>query len=268
MFGPPPGMARTRPDGSFTMSNIAAGEYRLEARATGDSDMSSASGPVYAEATSVPITVAGRDIAGLAIVTAPTATATGRVVFEGGAPAGFQPNALMVVGMADSPTGMMFGGQGRVRDDWTFELKGIVGRRTIRPMGMLGNWAVKSVTLDDRDVTDAPLDFKPGERIDGLEITLSQQMPSIAGTVRGEREPASDYVVVAFPPDSQRWGLQSRYVLKGLPPAEYLLVALEYLEAGEEGDPELLDKLRRAATTVTVGEGESKTVSLKLSPQP
>ena len=229
----------------------------------------------------MPITIAGRDVTGLAIVTSPTATVSGRVVFDGGAPPGFQPSAMMVVGMADSPMGMMFGGQGRVRDDWTFELKGLVGRRTIRPVSTPPNWSLKSVMLDDQDVTDAPMDFKPGDRVTGLEITLSQQMPSISGTVRGERDqPAPDYVVVAFSPDTQKWGHQSRYVrsarpdqsgkfvLNGLPPADYLLIALDYLEPGEEGDPEVLEKLRRGATTVTLADGETKTVSLKLSRQP
>ena len=238
-------------------------------------------GPVYAEAASVPVSVAGRDITGLTIVTAPTATATGRIVFEGGVPSGLQPGAVSVFGTPETPMMTMFpGGSGRARDDWTFEVKGLSGRRFIRAGGPPGGWALKSVTLNDQDITDTAIEFKAGDTLSGFEITFSQHLPSIAGTVQGERNlPADDYVVVAFSSDNRRWGFQTRYVrsarpdqggkflLRTLPPDEYLVAAVEFLEPGEEGDPELLEKLRRHATTVTLGEGESKTVTLKLAPE-
>ena len=170
------------------------------------------------------------------------------------------------------------GGPSRVHDDWTFEIKGLSGRRFIRAGGPPSGWALKSVTINGQDVTDSVLEFKPGENLSGLEITLTQQLPSISGTVQGEREmPSDDYVVVAFSSDSRRWGSQTRFVrtarpdqsgkflLKSLPPDEYLLVAVESLEMGEESDPELLERLRRRATTVTLSEGDSKTLTLKLT---
>ena len=45
----------------------------------------------------------------------------------------------------------------------------------------------------------------------------------------------------------------------------YLATAVEYLAVGEERDPELLDRLQRSATRATLGEGESKTLSLTLA---
>ena len=282
MFGPMSGMGRTRPDGTFTISNVTAGDYRLEARAVGESDAPSLTGPVVAESATMPITVAGRDITGVSIVTAPTATASGRVVFEGGAPPAFQPGALNIIGTPEVPMmGMLPGGSARVREDWTFEIKGLSGRRLVRIFGAPGSWSLKSVTLDGHDVTDSAIEFKPGDSLTGLEITLTQQMPGITGTVQGERDaPAGDYVVIAYSSDSRKWAFQSRYVrsarpdlsgkflLRALPPDEYLVVAVDYLEPGEEGDPEVLERLRRAATMVTLNEGESKTISLKLARQP
>jgi hypothetical protein len=277
-FGPMSGMGRTRPDGSFTISNVAAGDYRLEARVAGETD-GGPFGPGAAETASVPLTVSGRDISGLAIVTAATATATGRVVFDGGVPPGVLPGAVTVFAPPEAP--MQFslgGGPSRVRDDWTVEIRGLAGRRFIRAPGLPSGWALKSVTVNGQDVTDSVIEFKPGENLSGLEITLTQHLPSISGSVQGERNmPADDYVVVAFSSDSRRWGSQTRYVrsarpdqsgkfvLKSLPPDEYLVVAVESLETGEETDPELLEKLRRYATTVTLSEGDSKTLPLKLT---
>lgn len=278
LFGMFRGMGRTRPDGSFTISNVQPGEYRLQARVAGDEGPMGPGGFPSAEAASVPISVSERDISGLAIVTAPTATARGTIVVEGGGPPGFAPGALRVFATPEQPTMMFAGGQARVRDDWTFEVKGLEGRRFVRVTGIPPAWAMRSVTLNGRDVTDSALEFRPGENIAGLEVTLTQRMAGISGTVLGERgSPTGDYVVIAFSSDSGKWGPHTRYVrtarpdqsgtfvIKALPPAEYLLVALEYLQPGDEGDPELLETLRRLATPVTVAEGESKTVSLKLS---
>jgi hypothetical protein len=84
-------------------------------------------------------------------------------------------------------------------------------------------------------------------------------------------------VVVAFAADSRKWGPHTRFIrsvrpdqsgnfkLAGLPPEDYLVAALEYLEPGDEGDPDLLERLRPAAIPVSIREGASKTLALKLS---
>jgi hypothetical protein len=86
----------------------------------------------------------------------------------------------------------------------------------------------------------------------------------------------TDFVVVLFPPESELWGWQSRFVrvarpdqngrfvITSLPPASYLAVALDYLEPGEETNPEFLERLKPAGTSVKVGDGEKTTVTLKL----
>jgi hypothetical protein len=47
-------------------------------------------------------------------------------------------------------------------------------------------------------------------------------------------------------------------VIDGLPGGAYQVVALEYLEPGEEQDPDTLDRLRGLGTSVTVKEGRRK----------
>jgi hypothetical protein len=110
-----------------------------------------------------------------------------------------------------------------------------------------------------------------------VEITLTRQMASLTGRVTNAKgQPTSDYVVALFASDASKWGTMTRYVravrpdqsgtfsVKGLPGGDYLAVALEYLEPGEEGDPEVLERLRPVATPVTIGDGEAKTLNLKI----
>jgi hypothetical protein len=109
-------------------------------------------------------------------------------------------------------------------------------------------------------------------------LVLTQLSSTLSGTVQDSKGQAlTDYVVVAFASDSRKWGTQTRFIktarpdqsgkvkLSALPPEDYLLVAVEYLEPGEEGDPEVLERLRPSGTAVTVTDGGSKSVTLKLS---
>ena len=56
--------------------------------------------------------------------------------------------------------------------------------------------------------------------------------------------------------------------MKGLPPGDYLAVALDYVEDGSWNDPEYLESIRRYGQRIRLGETESQTLALKLiSPQ-
>ena len=87
----------------------------------------------------------------------------------------------------------------------------------------------------------------------------------------------SEYVVVAFSPDHARWTPGTRFirsttskpdgtfVLQGLPPGEYVLVAVPELEIGDETNPNLLDAWRVVGTRTTLAVFESKSVRLTLT---
>jgi len=163
-----------------------------------------------------------------------------------------------------------------VREDWTFEMPGVWGKFMIRGMTPPG-WYLKSVMLNGTDIIDTPIEVKPGEVLNDVEVTLAQEMASLTGTVTTAKgQPTSDYVVVLFAQDASKWGMMTRFVqsvrpdqsgkfrVKGLPAGDYLAVALEYLEPGEESDPEVLERLRPQATAVAIGEAEAKTLNLKI----
>jgi Carboxypeptidase regulatory-like domain len=269
-----------KPDGSFLFSNISPGEYRIQVQYTPNPDevvVFSGGGAPGSEVGSVSVTVTGNDITGLTLVTSPGATASGRIVFEGGAKPTIAPAALNAGTMPVEFGIMPMGGSVRVRDDWTFEATGLTERRRFRVAPPQG-WYLKSVTHENNDITDTGMDFKEGQQVAGIDIVLTQRVTDVSGAVQDSRaRPVTEFVVVAFSTDNTRWGYMTRYVrtvrpnqegrfsIKGLPPDDYYLIALDYLEMGEEGDPEQLEKWKANATRVTLADGEPKSLTLKLN---
>jgi hypothetical protein len=164
--------------------------------------------------------------------------------------------------------------QPRVNDDWTFEINGLAGMLTLRA-DLPAPWTLKRIMRGTVDITDTPIEFS--ESVDDLTVVLTQRATEVAGTAsdtRGTR--STDYVALWFPDDSGRWTPQSRFIrtarpdqdgryrIRGLPPGRYFAVALEYLEPGEEFDPERLEELRRNAVGIELREGESRAADLRL----
>jgi hypothetical protein len=279
------GNQQVRPDGTFQLTNVAPGDYVLDVQQRPQNlrnlqDLSSA----QLEFASMPISVSG-DIDNVTIVTTPGMTVSGRVVYQGQAPPK-QTVQIMATPPSGgpSPIGMLLNakafGAGRVNQEGTFELRGIAGPQMIRVQGMPSGWSLKSVTLDGADITDVPYDFRPGNSVTGLVVTLTDRLTEITGTVRdGRGQPVADYVLVAFPEDGKLWGAQSRYVqttrpnqngtfsIKGLPPGRYLAAVVPALENGLQNDPAVLDQLRPLARSFALAEGQMLNLNLEMTAQ-
>lgn len=295
MIGPSTS-ARADKNGTFTLNNVPPGEYTLQTRgmtimtSSGDGGrqmvftMTRTVGPdgpggSEQEFGSVPISVSGDDISNVVILTSKGTTATGHVTFDGGTqPAG--AGNMRVMAMATDGEGLvsMGGGAGAVKPDGTFELKGLAGSRIIRPFGLPQGWTLKSVRLNGQDITDTGIDFKGNDPVTGLEVVVTNKSTEINGSVRdASGNTVKDYTVVVFSDDPQKWtAAQNRYIagvrpdtegrfqVKNLPPGGYYAVAMDYIAQGEWGDPDLLDKLKAKATGITLGEGETKSLELKI----
>jgi hypothetical protein len=247
---------------------VPPGEYRLHVY-----EVQSASG--VSEFASVPVSITGEDVTGLAVGTAPGAIARGRVVFEDGGKPSTRLFVRSVTTVAGAPT--FSNTSVGVNPDLTFEVAGLTDRQTFR-IGMLPEgWFLKSVTHEGVDITDVGYDFKPGQRVSGIDVVLTRRATLMSGTVQDDRGgPVADYTVVVFSTNASRWGYQTRFVrsarpdqdgrftIRALPPDEYYVVALEYVESGQEFDPEQLAMWKALATNAELGEGDTKTVSLKL----
>lgn len=270
-------IGRGRPDGTFVVTKVAPGDYvlRVSTGVLGQQEMAS-----------LPVTVSGQDVTGVTAVLAPGGTARGRVIFEGN-PAS-PPRVLIAAFSTPGPGVEASMKNAQQLSDGTFEIRELRDRQVFRSSIAdaearpdwtpdTSGWFLKSVAVDGKDITDEGYEFKPGQNLTGIEILLSDRATTLAGTVQDDRErPIGDYTVVAFATDSARWGYRTRFVraarpdqngkflIKGLPPGAYQVVAVEYLEPGEETDPARLENWRTTGTTVTLDEGEARSIALKL----
>jgi hypothetical protein len=269
------GGGQVRENGSFSISDVAPGDYLLQAR-------SFSNGSDTGEIANMPVTVNGEDIAGITLVATRGTPIRGRVTFDVPPPGGrVAPNEIGVaaVPLDFSFAAMMFNGaemREQLNDDWTFELRVMAGPVVVRPVRTPAGYSLKQVFWRGQDVSDTGLTLKGGA-ISDVEVVLTAQSTTVTGVVSdAEGKPATDYVVVVFAEDSDKWGVQSRhlatagsdpqggFVIKQLPPARYLAAAVPFLEDGEHSNPELLERLRSVATPFTLAEGEQKALRLRL----
>jgi protocatechuate 3,4-dioxygenase beta subunit len=270
--------ATVAPDGTFRIRNLPPGEYKLTARTA----VEGADGATQ-ETASVPIVIDGIDLENVTLATSSGWTLAGQVTAEDGtAPmrssAGFQVAARPVNGDQTLPGGPRPGAEGgRVRDDWTFTVSGILGAARIRATVPDG-WIVKAILQDGRDVTDAAFEGRTGEVVPGLQIVVSDRLNTLSGQLTDDKGvPIADGTVLVFSADSSKWTDDSRYVqaarpdqdgkyqIRGLPPGEYLAAALDYVEEGMWNDPEYLESIRGLGQRFTLGEADSHALMLKMS---
>ena len=265
------GSVATKPDGSFIISNVPPGSYTLEARALANTR------PEWALRD---VVVSGRDVSGLVMQLTRGVAARGRIRFDtGNIPKGLKPEMVRVFSMSEDHMDMEFGQRPpEVRDDWTFEVANLSGRRSLQAVILQGEWFTKIVSVDGVDVTDSPIEFSTND-VDGIEFVLSQQMTEISGVVTDARgAKVTDAAVVAFASEPEKWTRTMRYVrsvrpdqegrfqIRGLPAAGYVVVAVEDLEPGEEADRELLEQLRLKGTSITLRDAQKRTVDVKVTP--
>ena len=150
----------------------------------------------------------------------------------------------------------------------------------VRTMRLPSGYSLKSVVASNQDVTDSGINFKPGESISGVQVVLTAKASGVGGSVSDARnQPVTDYAAVIFAEDSSKWGFMSRYIVmarpdkqgafqvKQLPAGHYLAIAVDYIEDGEQTNPETLERLRSQATPFALEEGDQKTLALKVVTQ-
>jgi protocatechuate 3,4-dioxygenase beta subunit len=134
---------------------------------------------------------------------------------------------------------------------------------------------VKSMRMGEEDVLENGLNLTQGTE-NPLEIVLSDKTGSVAGSVRDDQDTPAAAVTVALVPQSAKrreraeWyrtattDPQGRFTMTGAPPGEYRLFAWEDVEDGAWMDAEFFKPIESKGKPVTVREGGSETVELKL----
>jgi len=268
MFGAP---AQIKPDGSFAVGGLAPGRYSLQARFMGGPD---------AEAAYADVTVSGDDITGIRLVASKPSVVSGRVLVDPAAAQTMRPSAFRLTLQPVQFDMVMIGGMmpGPVNDDLTFEIKAQPGTLRVALVGQTPGWSIRSVRYRGTDITDSGMEFRPNEDVSDLEVELTNKATDVSGLVTNSKgEAVKDYSVIVFPQDREKWTGNSRYMrtarpdqdgrfkVNGLPPGEYRVIALDYLDQNEWNSPEYLDGLRSKATSFSINEGETKSVDLRIT---
>lgn len=225
------------------------------------------------EFASVPVVVSGDDVTGLYIVTQPGIDVSGTVVVPAGAT---RPPRVRVRAEALGDTGS--GATGRPLEDAAFELTGLAGRVFVDAI-LPNGWAVASVTLGGRDITDEPLDLTGRTSLSGIVVALTNDPARISGRVTDDAgQPLRDYVVVVQPAEllgspeatnrrvrAVRPDGQGRFETSGLRPGRYLATAIPALQEGREYSPELRERLRPTARELVIGPGDDRRLDLPIT---
>jgi hypothetical protein len=267
---------KVNPDGSFLIKNVSPGEYRLSVRGPGDKEHPP-------EGATVTVSITGEDLTGVMLVAGSGGTMTGRIVSDTGASIPFPEQSRMrVFARPVDPTttySSFDNDNGRVKDDWTFELTNAYGLNKISVNPLPTGWALRTIDYGGKDYADVPIDFRGGQRLDNVTVVVSKTLPRLQGTVLDERGNPVEGSVLIFPDDESKWTEDSRLVRSARPdesgtfefrnviPGAYLAAALEYVRDGDWTDPDFLLKLRDQARPVRVDEGGVASVTLRLKKQ-
>ena len=279
-------------DGAFTLAAVPPGSYVLKAsdsppaKSAGFEAVGATVAPadvsVGARYGELPISVGQADLTNLSLALRPTVQVEGQVVLEDGArpPAGFSVTSLLI--SVQTPGGLVASAP---RPDATgrFQTEHLApGPYFVAPTqpGVSAGWALKSISLNGRDVTDAAIELGD-EDIRGLIVTLTDKVSEVRGRVRSaDGAIDADASVLVFTPHREKWtdfggwwdtvrfysarvAPDGTYVLRSLVPADYLIAAVkeEFTEAWQT--VENLEALSRSATRLRIALGQQVTQDLQ-----
>jgi carboxypeptidase family protein len=251
-------------DGAFTIANIPPGSYTLDV-------VGPATGAVPPEVASMPIVISGgEDITGLQITTGSGGRISGSMVSDNGS---LPASSTRITAAPLRGSGAA---SARVNTSGTFELEGLLGVYTLRLESLPNGYMIKSITANGVDVSDAAIEFRPGDRV-SMRVELTDRITQVSGTVRANGS-LNGATVVIFPDEPSKWTSTSRFIktakpgdggqftVRGLPPhSRYLAVAVDFIEPGEAQSPDFLQRAKKAASaSFGLSAGDQRILDLPL----
>jgi hypothetical protein len=284
-YGVPFGVPFAQPvrNGTFRIPNVMPGAYMLSLRGGADGVPFNES-----EATIMPVIVNSSDVT-VAVVLSAGWSISGRVVVEESPASSRRPDGLFLrAAPLIRDYGPVFSGDrdsGRVKEDGTFSVKGLYGQARLI-VNVPDGWIVRAIRVAGRDVAGKPIEAPNGETLAGVEVVLTNRPPRITGTVTDAAgSPAAAGTVILFSDDRERWfdplsvpmrpnstefiraarpDQAGSFQMNSIPPGEYLAIAVDYAPDRIWFEPSYLDSLRSYAQRVTLADGETKMLTLKL----
>ncbi|HET9264196.1 MAG TPA: carboxypeptidase-like regulatory domain-containing protein [Vicinamibacterales bacterium] len=265
-------------DGTFSIENLAPGNYTLTAEIGGPNrpehrrELEAAYYPLSLEPDS-------EDLDGIVLRLVRTVTVRGRILLDDPAAAFPRPpgsGLFIAARLAAGASTDLGGSPAHVGEDRTFTLEGITASRTLDVYNVPRGWYVKSIRYENREIFGVPTEFRDGGDRVALEVVLSNRGATVAGRVTDDRgNPARGGRVLMFPAGKARWGYHessdvpiSRGGTFRLGPqraGDYFIVALA--SGGAEFNP--LDQSRWArlvdiAERITLAREEERVLDLRV----
>jgi hypothetical protein len=270
-WGPGTG-AQIESNGTFSLMAVPPGSYVIQARPYfGVPDVTPMRANRLASAT---VTVSGGPVTGVRIVMRDPVKIPVSTIFEDGdAP---NPERVYVSAQADGT----YGAAERDKDGhMTLEIA--PGSYRLSASAEMP-WRVKRLSYRGRDF-EANDEVELGSGPEGrIEIVFTTRSAIATGAVTDTSgKSLTDFVVLLFPADAElarrtgfsrmrtaRADQRGQFRFDRLPPGAYLAAAVTDVEREDMWDPDFLEQLRPSATDVTLREGETATLALKLTALP
>jgi hypothetical protein len=265
-------------DGSFELHNVLPGSYFVWLF-----NRTSTAEVMLAAQT---IEVKDSDLENMRLTPVSTSEVRGQLRMENGQKVAWA-GASLFLQSSDDPSDLRGGFQGQiesttaqVKQDGSFDLKTVpAGNYRVRifsELAALRDCFVKSIDAAGKDVADSGFTISGGTW--SLDVVLSSNGASVDGVVVDDKnQPVADAEVVAIPEATRqkRRDLYKRatsdqhghFNLRGLNPGEYTVMAFEDLDDNFR-DPEFSKSHEGIGQTIHLGEGEHKSISLRLAPPP
>jgi hypothetical protein len=276
---------RSAPDGTFSMSGLHAGPYRLSATQTGLPDRTTrttaealaALAPRLWAQESVEVPHTGR--VDITLSLRPTATWSGEIAFDDPRPdSSGRPDATVALMALDRRA---LPAMTQASDGGNFRITGIAPGRYRLDVQVKGDgtWWLKSAEAAGRSLLAGPLvvesgaDSKPSAR-----LVLSRARSALTGTLLDQAgQPAIEYWVAAFPADRRLWhpgsprlvrtrpGTNGAYVFERMPAGEHLLAVFGDMGAADWQEPLFLQSLAASGVRVVTRGGERTVQDVRIA---
>jgi hypothetical protein len=261
-------------DGTFELTDLWPGEYKIIASMNGPETEGGGRRPVSASEF-IPVRLVDKDIENVILQILPPVGLTGRAVFEGNGflPAGLTLRVHNINARLTGPLPNTL--LGPIAQDGSFRIQQIVS----------GNYAletsapefyVKRARYGGTDASGQPLRLDAGDGSTPLEVVLAYNVAGVTVRVRDAALRPAVGAQVVLVPDSGRHrrnafrqgltDLLGEYSFSNVLPGDYKLYAWEAIESGSWRDPDVLKKFDRSASPVRVTELSGQDIAVTLIP--
>lgn len=274
----------SEPNGRFMFKAVPAGSYVVRALVQPPPvKVGNALTPQRLMWATAPVVVNGDDLSNVDVLLRPGFKMIGSVVFEG-PPRERQPRydvlRRLTVTIDSLDVDMRTLGDAAtvtVDPSGIFTSKELPpGHYFVRLENPPPGWTLRTITVRGRDISNAPVTLDADAS--GLTLTFTERPTELSGFVRSDAGVLEGATVLVFPRDRTSWtdfgrrplGLRAarssrdgsfRFV--GLPPGDYHLIAVDDAASVDWQQARRLELLARAATSVTLGDAEKRSLDLR-----